>query len=250
MRFSPEAHVAVAKLARTKAKSLEEPERTNEIRRSNAFLVAAVLAAKDRGGISLSGFDREAIDPDWAIVDEQVRCLSPPPTQPSPDDPRTQVRQLVKQAIEMPTAEGLADFLDFTTRFRRLAVWNARMAYIQRPGARAIASELEWQSIDRYVLPDAVPIIILWPFSPTRFVYELLDTGPLLPRDSISDPFAAKGEFKAATLSTLASNLKKQKAFRISIEPRRQGYDYAGSAAAQGVLPIDPTLAAPLRGCP
>ena len=46
------------------------------------------------------------------------------------------------------------------------------MAYIQRPGARIIASEFEWQTVGRYVQPDAVPIIILWPFSPIRFVYE------------------------------------------------------------------------------
>lgn len=53
---------------------------------------------------------------------------------------------------------------------------------IQRPGAAVIASEYEWVSIGRYVLPDAVPIIILWPFSPIRFVCELADTGPLINR--------------------------------------------------------------------
>jgi hypothetical protein len=42
------------------------------------------------------------------------------------------------------------------------------MAY-QRPGARVIASEFEWQTVGRCVLPDAVPIIILWPFSPIHF---------------------------------------------------------------------------------
>jgi hypothetical protein len=71
------------------------------------------------------------------------------------------------------------------------------MAY-QRLGARVIASELEWQTVGRCVLPDAVPIIILWPFSPVRFVY----TGPPIDRESINDFFAAQGEFRIGTLST------------------------------------------------
>jgi hypothetical protein len=155
-----------------------------------------------------------------------------------------QVRQLIKLAIESPTPEGLTDFLDFTTRFRRLAVWNARMAYIQRPGARIIASEFEWQTVGRCVLPDAVPIIILWPFSPIRFVYELQDTGPPIDRESINDLFAAKGEFRLGTLSTLTSGcLKQQKNFRVEIEGRRLGFNYAGSAAAQGVVPFTQSLA-------
>jgi IrrE N-terminal-like domain len=120
------------------------------------------------------------------------------------------------------------------------------MAHIQRPGARILASEYEWQRVGRYVQPDAVPIIILWPFSPIRFVYELADTGPTIDRESIKDPFAVQGEFRARMLAILVSSLKNQKRFRISIEARRQGFAYAGSAATHGVLPIPLSLATPL----
>jgi hypothetical protein len=150
---------------------------------------------------------------------------------------RQQVRQLIKQALEAPAPEEFAHFLDFAARFRRLAIWNARMVYIQRPGASIIASEYEWKRFGRHVLPDAVPIIILWPFSPIRFVYELADTGPPIDRESIQDPFAAKGVLREGALSKLVSNLKKQRSFRIQIEPRRQGFRYAGSAAAQISMP-------------
>jgi len=246
MRFSAEQHLATAKRLREKAKSLAEVERLRGIQRSNSFLGLAVLAARNRGGVSLSGFDRDALNPDWTIIDEQVHRLASPQDQPSQDDRHTQVRQLIKQAIESPTAEDLADFLEFTNKFRRLAVWNARMAHIQRPGASIIATEFEWQTMGRYVQPDAVPIIILWPFSPIRFVYELADTGPTIDRESIKDSFAVKGQFRAGMLATLVSSLKKQKRFRISIEARRQGFGYAGSAAAQGILPITPSLSIPL----
>jgi hypothetical protein len=65
----------------------------------------------------------------------------------------------------------------------------------QRPGARVIASEFEWQTVGRCVLPDAVPIIILWPFSPIRFVYQLQDTGPPIDRESINDFSLQKANF-------------------------------------------------------
>jgi hypothetical protein len=153
---------------------------------------------------------------------------------------RNQVRQLVKQALDSPTPQGLFDFLTFGTKFQRMAVWNARMAYIQRPGARVIASEYEWSTVGRYVLPDAVPVIILWPFGPIRFVYELADTGPLIDRENFDDPFAVKGELKKGTLSKLEANLVKQKTFKIAIERRRQGFGLAGTAASQTKVPSAP----------
>jgi hypothetical protein len=109
--------------------------------------------------------------------------------------------------------------------------------YPARPGAKAIASEAEWQSVGRHVLPDAVPIIILWPFSPIWYVYELADTGPIINREQIGDPFAAVGTFDAKVLPNIIGNLHKQKTFKVVVEYRRQGFQYTGSAAAQGTLP-------------
>jgi hypothetical protein len=82
---------------------------------------------------------------------------------------------------------GLASFLDFANSFRRLSAWNAYMAYIQRMGASVIASEYEWKTVKRVVKADAVPIIVLWPRSPIRFVYELADTGPEIDRAALKD---------------------------------------------------------------
>jgi hypothetical protein len=143
-------------------------------------------------------------------------------------NPFRQIRQLIKQALETPTPDQFVEFLKFSTKFRRLSIWNAHMARIQRPGARIIATEHEWRRAERYILPDAVPIMILWPFSPIKLVYELDDTGPPIKRDSLRDPFAVEGEFKSVFFSRLVSNLKKQKNFKITIEGRREGHDRAG----------------------
>lgn len=148
------------------------------------------------------------------------------------------VQQLVKEALESLSPERLTDFLNFACRFQRMAVFNTRMIYIQRPGATAIASEYEWKREGRHVLPDAVPIIILWPFSPIKFVYELADTGPPIEREDIGDPFAVEGTLENKNIiKTISANINKEKSFEIVIEPRRQGFAYAGSASAHGHIP-------------
>ncbi len=176
--------------------------------------------------------------------EQELSATSPGSTEPTSQEEiayqHRQVQLLIKQALEMPTPDDLEKFLDFTTSFRRLSIWNARMAYIQRPGARIIASEYEWKTAGRFVRPDGAPIIILWPFSPIRFVYELEDTGPHIDRETIKDPFAVKGALRPAVMSALISGLTKQKSFKIKIEGRRQGFNRAGTAAAQGTLPIGP----------
>jgi hypothetical protein len=97
-----------------------------------------------------------------------------------------------------------------------------------------LATEYEWKKVGRFVVPDAVPIIILWPSSPIRLVYELEDTGPRIDRGSINDPFALAGNFDPRALAALRSNLNKQKSFRIHIELRRQGFNRAGTASSHG----------------
>ena len=53
-------------------------ERELFVRKSNSLVVCVRLAAKDRGGVSLDGFDWSSLTPDWSVVDEQVRRLAPP----------------------------------------------------------------------------------------------------------------------------------------------------------------------------
>jgi len=158
-----------------------------------------------------------------------------PDTTDDIDAQRAQARQLIKQALETTTPESLVQSLEFVTKFRRMSIWNTRMVYIQRPGARAVASEYEWERMGRHVLPDAVPIIILWPFSPICFVYELADTGPALEREDPNDPFFVEGKLQPKTLATLIRELEKQKLFRVETEFRRLGENSAGSAASYSV---------------
>ena len=98
-------------------------------------------------------FIRDAISYLAAARTHDERCPSTDPSASASadhtgddDGQYRQVQQLIKQALEVPTPEELKKLLDFSTGFRRLSVWNAHMVYIQRPGARIVATEYEWRS--------------------------------------------------------------------------------------------------------
>jgi hypothetical protein len=246
MQSTSEQYLALAKRWREEAAWLNQQERIRSVRRSNDYLILSVRAARMRGGIDISDFDFDALNPDWQVIDDQVVRLKSLTERvqdfekrenlANDEDDSFRVLQLIKQAIETPTPQGLVDFLSFTNKFKRLAVWNARMAYIQRPGARVIATEFEWRKVERTIAPDAVPIIILWPFAPIRFVYELEDTNPPTMHNDIRDPFAAIGDFRPEVLLKLTKGLSQQKNFKVRIVARRLGSGRAGTASIQGVL--------------
>jgi hypothetical protein len=78
MQFSAKQHLVLAKVIRKNAASLRSPEREQRIKQSNGFLACLSLSAQERGGISLSDFDWEALNPDRTTVDDQIARLKPP----------------------------------------------------------------------------------------------------------------------------------------------------------------------------
>ena len=78
MPFSAEQHLIAAKLIRDNGARRTGAERELYLRKSNSFVVCVRLMAKSRGGICLDAFDWSSLTPDWKVIDEQVRRLSPP----------------------------------------------------------------------------------------------------------------------------------------------------------------------------
>lgn len=69
------------------------------------------------------------------------------------------------------------EVFEFVARFTSLSPYNAMLVRIQRPGATYVASADEWkEKFNRTVRPGANPLIILIPFGPVHFVYDLQDT--------------------------------------------------------------------------
>ena len=78
MQFLAEQHLVAAKLARKNGGRHIGAERELFIRKSNSCVVCVRLMAKDRGGVSLDNFDWSSLTPNWGVIDEQVRRLTPP----------------------------------------------------------------------------------------------------------------------------------------------------------------------------
>ena len=150
------------------------------------------------------------------------------PDRPGGKQPAARLRQIAEsmQAIdslfhEAITARGVKvfdEFLDFVRRFNRFSAFNTMLIENQRPGATAVGFRDQWLAIRRRINPGAIPIAILWPFAPVRWVYELNDThGEPLPPHT-SDPFAVLGTPPGASWSHTA-----QAADRYGIKIERTG---------------------------
>jgi hypothetical protein len=77
-------------------------------------------------------------------------------------------------------SKNFKEVLNACVRLRHLAPYNAMLVEIQRPGANYVLSEKEWRTkFDRGIKPNARPVIVLVPFGPVDFLFEINDTFPL-----------------------------------------------------------------------
>ena len=103
------------------------------------------------------------------------------------------------------------ELINFCCKFHYLSPYNAMLVQIQRPGARLVLTAGKWQS--RYnigVKQNANPLMILIPFGPVDFVFDLDDTEGdskgLIP-DSVLQPFKTKGKVSSKIIDCLLKNL-------------------------------------------
>ena len=69
--------------------------------------------------------------------------------------------------------------LDFYASFPYLGVYNAELVDQQRPGARLVLTAKKWEKLHhRKIKPNARPVIILVPFYPVEFLFDISDTMP------------------------------------------------------------------------
>ena len=69
--------------------------------------------------------------------------------------------------------------LNFYASFPYLGVYNAALVEQQRPGAKMVLTVKKWAELyDRKIKPNARPVIILLPFFPVEFLFDIYDTRP------------------------------------------------------------------------
>ena len=125
------------------------------------------------------------------------------------DVARRQLDQLVSRSLAYRTGPELKALLEFTKRFPHIAPFNAMLLHVQNPGIRYALTPDRWErEFDRRVRPGSHPYVILMPFCPVHFVFDLSDTEPRNPDrnrvpEAVSNPFPAKGQPPSYALSNL-----------------------------------------------
>lgn len=108
--------------------------------------------------------------------------------------------------------------LEFCANFKTLAPYNAMLVRFQMPGARFVLTASEWKRLyNRGIKPDAQPLVILVPFGPIAFVFEIKDTYPLGDKifpytdedilRAVQEPFKTRGDIDQQIYNNLISNL-------------------------------------------
>jgi hypothetical protein len=123
------------------------------------------------------------------------------------------------------------EFMRFIRRFRFYSPYNALLIHLQRPGAKFVAAANRWQKdFGRRVKPNANPIVILQPWGPVMFVFDVSDTEPgpddkPLPVE-VEKPFEVRGGYVGPKLKKTIENAKRD---GIRIYGQRMGSQAAGS---------------------
>ncbi|MBT8768062.1 ImmA/IrrE family metallo-endopeptidase [Metapseudomonas boanensis] len=129
---------------------------------------------------------------------------------------RSLLDQLLDDARLYHSSTGYRELLDFVVKLRNFAPFNAMLLHIQKPGLSYAASAFDWRErFNRRPKRDARPLLILWPFGPVAFVYDVQDTeGDDLPKDVSF--FQASGEITE----------ERMKRFLVLMERKRIKYQF------------------------
>ena len=151
------------------------------------------------------------------------------------EDCRSAIDQLFADAVASRGEVALQQFLEFAARFTNLSIYNTMLVQIQRPGATAVGSRRDWEKKGRTVAPDAIPVVVLQPFGPVRFLYELGDTAgePLPGAEQLS--IFADGAVSQRRYDELCSAATAQGVAIMTSD--QYGFALAGTAAGIKMTP-------------
>jgi hypothetical protein len=123
---------------------------------------------------------------------------------------RSLLDQLLTDSRLYTQSKDFKELLDFVVRLRNFAPFNAMLLQVQKPGLSYAASARDWRErFGRQPKEGARPLLILWPFGPVAFVYDVIDTeGEPLPEDVAS--FFARGEIDEMKLTAFEPMLQKK----------------------------------------
>lgn len=121
---------------------------------------------------------------------------------------RSLLDQLFSDSKLYTQSKDYLALLEFVVRLRNVAPFNAMLLQVQKPGLSYAASARDWRErFGRSPKAGARPLLILWPFGPVAFVYDVWDTeGKELPADVAS--FSARGTIGGKQITSFSERLR------------------------------------------
>lgn len=121
------------------------------------------------------------------------------------------VPELDKLFDEVGTYRKSTDYmelLNFVKKFPQMAPYNATLVHVQKPGSEFVASAYEWKTkYSRFPKAGARPLVILRPFGPISFVFELNDTEGRPFPIALLEPFKAEGTISENEVESLTKSM-------------------------------------------
>ena len=99
------------------------------------------------------------------------------------------------------------ELLKFISKFRRYAPFNCLLLHIQNPDISYVASGGDWErQFRRKPKRDARPLVILQPFGPVMFVYDIQDTEGASVPEYVLKPFDTQGKLSRSVFQNTVHN--------------------------------------------
>ena len=118
--------------------------------------------------------------------------------------------ELFLNSINYQKSNKYFELLTFINRFPSLSPFNAFLVHMQNSGVQIVNTPAKWKKYGRAVKYQARPLVILVPFGPVQFVYDIADTeGDPLP-DEIINPFSTIGYLAKSQYDTTVTNCEKE----------------------------------------
>ena len=127
------------------------------------------------------------------------------------------LNELFEEVEAFRKSETLRKYLDFCANFHMVGAYNATLIQTQRDGVRYALTAEKWRKYNRRPKADANPLVILMPFSPVDFIFDVSDTEHIPGAEVVeyeeelemmAHPFKATGKVDKEMMNCLLSNLK------------------------------------------
>jgi hypothetical protein len=185
--------------------------------------------------VSVSNTQEGTAGGEQAVRDLLREALEAPAVAAPPVDETRLLDDLFRATVSHHSSQVYRELLDYVSRFRRYSAYNGFLVRVQRPTVGYVATPSDWmKEFERRVKPDARPLVMLRPFGPVMFVFDIADTeGKPAPPD-LMNPFDAKGELDPTVWGNTVGNCAKDRIQVIARDMQATSAGWARCTVAPG----------------